>query len=355
MALRMGDTHSNSVSAGGSTFLDELRMAEGIGPGLPFPGSKKPQKVRVLCCLCAVLCLFGPKAANAQQSSMGTVATHDARVTGGLEVHGEEALLLANASVTALDRPAPVTLSRGGRVLVCSTSEFHLLRSGGGGALLFGLNRGAFQLSTDSRTEDMILTPDMKLTPLTMGTLDLSLRVTPEGDTCVNNAGPKAPVLLITDAFSTSNYRVLPGQHLLFVKGDLHRVVDHERSPCGCPAMPLPQTFALAPGQTMTAAQAAAAHPFPEAESAGLASTPVSTNQAPPGTANEQISTSLSYADGTGVPSPTAASPGDSAGTQVAGGSASSPIGPAVGQAPGHGLGSAVRRFFHRLFHPGSE
>ena len=331
-----------------------------IGTGLSFPVPRWVEKMGVRC-LCTILCLLGPEAVNAQQSSMGRVATHDARVTGGLEVHGEEAVLLTNASITALDRPAPVTLSRGGRVLVCSTSEFHLLRSGGGGALLFGLNRGAFQLSTESRTEDMILTPDMKLTPLTKGTLDLSLRVTPEGDTCVSNAGPAAPVLLVTDAFSTSNYRVLPGQHLLFVKGDLRKVVDHERSSCGCPATTLPQTFALAPGQTMTAAQAAAAHPFPEAESAGLASAPASANQAPAGTTNEQISTSLSYADGTALPSPTAAGANGVAGTSAAGmqstgtpatlGATSS----LAGQAPGHGLGSAVRRFFHRLFHPGSE
>lgn len=284
---------------------------------------------------------------------MGTVATRDARVTGSLEVHGEEARLLTNVGVTALDRTAPITLSRGGDVLVCSTSEFHLLRSGSNGALIFGLNRGALQLQSEARPQDLILTPDMKLMPVTQGLLDVSLRVTPEGDTCVENAGARAPVLLVTDAFSSANYRILPGQHLLFVKGDIHKVVDHERSSCGCPAAVQPQAIASTPGKPVTPAQAAAAHPFPEAQSTGLAPTETPGNQASAGTASTQVSTSFSYADGqaappvVGAPAPAAAPAASAVGVTPS----SSPTTPT---AP-HGLGSALRRFFHRIFHPGSS
>ena len=284
------------------------------------------------------------------QESMGVVATRDARVTGGLEVHGERAELVRNVSVTALDRTAPITLSRGGTVLVCSTSEFHLLRSGGAGALVFGLNRGALEIESEGHTGDVVLTPDLKLAPITPGPLQLALRVTPEGDTCVDNAGLKAPVLLVSDAFSASSYRVLPGQHVLFVKGDLHQVVDHERALCGCPSAVAPQIASLRPGQTMTAAQAAAVHPFPEAQSAGLAPVSSPANQAPVGTASSQVTTSFSYADGEGKP------PAQAPGAAVSTGRG---LGPKAAQAAPpaaeySGFGNALRRFFHKLFHPSS-
>ncbi len=301
-----------------------------------------------------LFCLLPPAYAvcAAQQQPMGVVATRDARVTGGLEVHGDQAQLLTNASVTALDRTAPIVLTRGGDVLVCATSEFHLLRSGPGGALIFGLNRGALQIQSESRLQDVVLTPDLKFTPLTSGALDLSLRVTPEGDTCVDNAGAKAPVLLVTDPFSSANYRVLPGQHMLFVKGDIHRVVDRERSPCGCPANVAPQVVAATPGKPLTPAQAAAAHPFPEAQSAGLASAATPANGAPVGTASSQVTTSFSYDDGQGKPPGSAdTSPNPAASRAAQTGEATTE---AAASPPNGGFGGALRRFFHRLFHPGS-
>ena len=273
---------------------------------------------------------------------MGSVATRDARVTGGLEVGGEVARLMNNASVTANDRAAPVALSRGGHVLVCSTSEFHLLRSGASGALIFGLNRGAIELYSDTAPGDVVLTPDLKLTPVTKGSFDLRVRVTREGDTCVENAGTSAPVLNATDAFTTANYRILPGQHLLFVNGDLHRVVDHERSPCGCPSA-LPPMIAGNVGQPGSAA--AMAHPFPQAESQGLATPAASGNEAPVGTASSQVSTTFSYNDGQGTPPP--------GGASAATGTASAAVPVAAKPAKEGGFFHAIGHFFHRIFHGG--
>lgn len=268
-------------------------------------------------------------------TSMGAVATRDARVTGGLEVQGDVARLLTNASVVAYDHDAPVALARGGHVMVCSTSEFHLLHSGATGSLVFGLNRGALEISTEAQMQDAVLTPDLKFTPVTRGQWDLRLRVTREGDTCVDNAGPQAPVLIVSDPFSSANYRVLPGQHLLFVKGDLHKVVDHERSPCGCPPIASPRALARNPGQPATAAQAAAAHPFPQAESEGLAAPPEPSNEATPGTASSQVTTSFSYGEGQGRPPSVADAP--------------APAQPQAQPEQG-GFFHALGRFFHHLF-----
>ena len=311
---------------------------------------------RIATCLLPARTVLGgllvlPLATGAQTTqggeAMGSVNARDARVTGGLEVQGDTTRLLTNVSITANDRPAPVRLQRGGGVLVCSTSEFHLLRSGASGALIFGLDRGAIEVVTQSRPQDAVLTPDLKLVPVTQGLLDLKLRVTREGDTCVDNTGAGSPVLNVSDPFSSASYRVLPGQHLMFVKGDLHKVVDHERSSCGCPttAEAPPKVAAATPGSPVSPAQAAAAHPFPQAESEGLAPTTEASNAAPVGTASSQVTTTFNYGEGEGPPP----SIGPEAATGVTGSTGAAEAEPAKPPEP-TGFFHAIGHFFHKLF-----
>ena len=87
---------------------------------------------------------------------------------GGLEVRGEKgANLVSNSSITAYSSTAPVDLERGGEVLVCSTSQFHLLRSGAGESLSFGLDRGAIEIRSPSQPQDVI--PDAQDSALYAG------------------------------------------------------------------------------------------------------------------------------------------------------------------------------------------
>ena len=308
-------------------------------------------------------------AAHPQQpapASMGTVPTRDALVTGGLEVHGDSARLLTNASITAYDHSAAITLARGGEVLVCATTQFHLLHSGTENSLLFGLDRGAIELHTDSSPQDVILTPDIRFTLEHPGHFDLRLRVTPNGDTCVENAGANAPVLTLADPFSDASYRLIPGQHVLFEHGSLREVVDNERSPCGCPPAPAPvQQIASTPnpnpGQPTTPTAAAAEHPFPAAASQGLAPVTAPANSEPAGENHTQVATVLSYdsahpdavppsAVEPPKPTPTApqtASTGSPTGTGASTSSAPPPTPPGA-----HDLVHALGHFFHKLFHP---
>ena len=305
--------------------------------------------LRVLCVQprAAVCVLVFSVAANAQ-SPMGTVATHDALVTGGLEVRGERANLISNASITAYDRTAPLDLARGGQVLVCATSQFHLLHSGTGSSLLFALDRGAFELRSTSQPQDVILTPDLRFSLASPGELDLRIRVTPNGDTCVDNAGTKAPTLQLADVFSNATYRLSPGQHVLFEHGSLSEVVDRETSSCGCPE-PAPAPILTA--NATPAEKAAVQNPFPAAVSQGLApAQPPTNNSSPAGEKHTQISATLisgsDQPDSTAVPPP--ANPTPAAATTVA--TTQPPPSP-----PGaHDLAHAIGHFFHKLFHPGS-
>ncbi|MGA7157050.1 MAG: nuclease [Acidobacteriaceae bacterium] len=292
---------------------------------------------------CGLVGMGGARGMGQEQGArvMGTVATKDALVTGGLEVKGDRARLMSNTSVTAYDHTAEVKLERGGDVLVCATSQFHLLRVGAGKSLMFGLDRGALELHTPTETQDLILTPDIRFTVEAKGSYDLRVRVTRNGDTCVENAGKKAPVLMLNDAFSRASYRVLPGQHVLFEHGDLREVVDNERSPCGCPSGAEPEDVAA---NASPAERAAAAHPFPAAQSEGLAPTEPAGNS-PVGEKQTQVSTSLSYAAGQAPPVSTMETPEQI----IADGEAAPVRAPKVK----HGFGYKFRRFWYRLFHPG--
>jgi len=305
-------------------------MMDGVyhSMGRPFP--------RQLTFAAALFAAVPAMATRAQQppapQPMGVVATADALVTGGLEVQGSRARLVSNASVTAYDHPAAIELARGGDVLVCATSQLHLLHSGTGQALLFGLDRGALEIHSPTDVQDVILTPDIRFTVEQLGALDLRLRVTRDGDTCVENAGARAPVLMLSDAFSQASYRLLPGQHVLFEHGSLREVVDNERSPCGCPT----------PAPARNAAEAA--HPFPAAISEGLAAPPASANAAPPGEKHTQVTETLSY--GAGQPPPPAL-------TDTSIPAATTSTAPPPTPPGAHDLIHALGRFFHKLFTPG--
>jgi hypothetical protein len=271
-------------------------------------------------------------------------------------------VLTGSAGITARDHTAPITLGRGGTVRVCQTSVLHVSESRSAkidAPLLFSLDRGAIEIHMAGTLNDSILTPDLRFTVVNAGPLDLRVRVARNGDTCVDNRGPAAPTLNISDPFGEALYQVSAGQHVLFEHGSLHEVVDHERSPCGCPdekGMSVADAL-LASGGTKTVAPVAAAppavqvtappavaaavqpptqpaaqpdlqaelhsaeqtaahsavraaeqHPFPTAISEGLAPAP-EIPQAAPGTVHAQIADTLSYNAPMSTPATTAAAP----------------------------------------------
>src|ERR1035437_1739996 len=249
------------------------------------------------------------------QQLIGYVNTHDAEITGASDVLDGQAVLTGSVSITAKDHTAPITLGRGGTARVCQTSVLHVTESREvtlAAPLLFSLDRGAIEILTNATPSDAIMTPDLRFTVRNSGPLDLRMRVARNGDTCVENRGPGAPTLAVSDPFGESMYELRAGQHVLFEHGSLHEVVDRESTPCGCPdpkGMSMADALlAAGPGASsgptvaeqsaeQAAAEQAAAraailaankHPFPDAISAGLA--PVDEVPAvPPGETYVQI------------------------------------------------------------------
>ena len=268
----------------------------------------------------AAFALLACEHARAQQP-IGTVPQQDATVNGTLQVTSGRVQLLGSTTVTAHDHTAQVSLARGGSIRVCATSGLHLTAGKPAAAaaeqpLLLALDRGAVEINTRATPTDAVMTPDLRLAALTPGPLDLRLRVTSNGDTCVESRGSNAPTLIINETFGEGTYQLRPGQHVLFEHGSLKQVVDQETSPCGCPE-PTPVSVAdtgttsstpAAPGTPVAPKQAEQQHPFPAAVSEGLAPG-AEVPSAPAGEPHAQVAATLSY-DANGTHTPDSLDPG---------------------------------------------
>jgi len=289
--------------------------------------------------LAFALVLLSRLPAPAQQL-IGYVSTRDADVTGASDVMDGHAVLSGAAGVTAKDHTAPITLGRGGTVRVCQTSVLRLTESKAAAQraapLLLSLDRGAIEVEMAATVSDAIMTPDLRFALRGPGPLDLRLRVSRNGDTCVENRGPGAPTLAVSDPFGEAMYELLPGQHVLFEHASLREVVDHESVPCGCPEGMSVAEALLAPGAGAAAATPAQ-HPFPAAISEGLAPE-ADVPQAPPGQVHSQVTDSLSYSAQPAAPASLAAPA-----------AAPSPA-PAAAPPPPRDLVHVVGHFFRRLF-----
>jgi hypothetical protein len=281
------------------------------------------------------------------QSTIGTVAMQDATVSGDLSVTNGRAVLVGSSTVIAKDHTAEIALNRGGTVRVCATSGLHLTQTQSTGTqpLMLALDRGAIEVQTGALANDVVISPDLRFSVRAGGPLDLRLRVTKNGDTCVENKGASAPTLSITDQFGEASYELHPGQHVLFEHGSLKEVVDNESSPCGCPATAPGLSIAdalLASGGPST--PAAAEHPFPAAVSEGLAPAPP-VPQSAPGVAHAQVAATLGYSgDGTGTIAGTPA-PSSSSSAIAPLASVTPPPPP-----PQQGFAHRIGRFFKHLF-----
>ena len=188
--------------------------------------------------------------------------------------------------------------------------------------LMMAMDHGAVELSfATGRNSDILMTPDFRILIGGPGAAEVKVRLGQHGDTCVDNAGANAPYVLVTSVFDGGDYRVQPGQRVMFEHGSLHEVVDNEKEPCGCPPA------------------APKGNEFPLAQSEGLAPLPKPTPGIEvQGAAPSQVVEPLVYKSEDHAPQPTAdAQP-----------AAVQPAKPAAKKKSGF-LGG-IGRFFRRLF-----
>ncbi len=258
-----------------------------------------------------------------------------ATVTGALEVTGGKAIIAASGAITSGAATTEVLLPHRGTLRVCASTTVKLavdssVAAGDTPGLLMALDHGAVEASfATGRNADILLTPDFRILIGGPGAADVKVRLGDHGDTCVDNPGANAPYVLVTSVFDNSNYRVQPGQRVMFQHGNLQEVVDQEKEPCGCPAPPKPDT-----------------NDFPMAQSAGLAPLPPPASAPPENAAKPQISEPLVFQSA--APAlPAAEPPATSTATSPAA-PATQPTQPPATKKPS--FFSRVGRFFRRIF-----
>jgi hypothetical protein len=291
------------------------------------------------------------------------VSTEGVTVSGSLEVANGKAAVGNNGTITAGDRTANINLARGGTLRLCSTTTAHLSRDSSiadvqSSALMISLDRGALEASyATGKYSDVLMTPDFRILISGPGQADLKIRVSPKGDTCVDNHGANAPYVTVASLLDGGLYRVQPDQRVLFEHGSLSEVVDNESESCGCPPAPV----SVADAGTTTTNPARPAKPvggpsstpadttFPLAQSEGLAPTPppAAAPSAPPGQAHAQVTVPLVYNSDTPAPPPSqdAAPQSSPAPTAVA----AAPTQPPAKKSGG-GFFHSIGHFFARLF-----
>jgi len=174
-------------------------------------------------------------------------------VTGALEVTRGKAIIATSGTVTSGTETTEVMLPRRGVLRVCAATTVKLSSDAGAPegvvpGLMMAMDHGAVEASfATGRDSDILLTPDFRILIGGPGAADVKVRLGANGDTCVDNAGVNAPYVLVTSVFDGGDYRVQPGQRVMFQHGSLHEVVDQEKEPCGCPAATKgPNEFPLA-------------------------------------------------------------------------------------------------------------
>jgi hypothetical protein len=255
-----------------------------------------------------------------------------AKVTGALEVTSNKAIIAASGSVTSGAETTEVILPHRGVLRVCASTTVKLaadasVPEGETPGLMMALDHGAVEMSfATGRNSDILLTPDFRILIGAPGAAEVKVRLGPHGDTCVDNVGANAPYVLVTSVFDNGDYRVQPGQRVMFEHGSLREVVDNEKEPCGCPP-PAPK-----------------GNEFPLAQSEGLAPLPKpAPSSANPANATAPPIEPLVYKSADHAPQPTA---------EVA------PAASAEGNAPAAkpaakkkgGFFGGIGRFFKRIF-----
>jgi hypothetical protein len=303
-----------------------------------MPNSWQAQALRLLCSF-AVLAAALPLAGQTPAASPYIASTRaqalqaaGVQISGDVHVANGDMELGNGSTITAGSETVPITLNRGGELRLCATTSIHLSRDSSiqaadASGLMLALDRGAIEAHYEtSKYSDVLLTPDLRILISGPGDADLSIRVSRQGDTCIDNRGPKAPYITVTSPLEGGLYRVQPGQHVSFQHGSLREVVDTEHEPCGCPAplsianagtpapigTPLaPSSVAPAPTGVAPAASTGAVqtHPlggpsstpadtaFPLAVSEGLTQRPLppTTPIAAPGEVHAQVAVPFRY------------------------------------------------------------
>jgi hypothetical protein len=189
--------------------------------------------------LCAIPFFAVPIAASAQQT-IGELYATDASVKGSVILASSGTSVLSGSSIQAGAQSATLKLERGGSLLVCEGTKLSVTASQNGRELLFSLNSGNLEMNYPLGAEaDTLLTPDFRLLLPGPGTVHVAVRITPQGDTCVQSLPWNVSAIVVSESMGDATYQVKPDEAVIFRGGHLSDAVKSKGN-CGCPTSRVP-------------------------------------------------------------------------------------------------------------------
>ena len=185
--------------------------------------------------------------ARAQQN-IGELYATDASVKGSVILAGSGTSVLSGSQIAAGTQTATLKLERGGSVLVCPGTSLSVSSSENGRRLMFSVNSGNLEFDYPiGSSSDSLLTPDFRLLLPGPGTIHVALRVSGNGDTCVQSLPTNSSALLVSEAMGDESYQVKQDEAVLFKGGHIQGATRNRQS-CGCPAAAPVQVAHMPPG-----------------------------------------------------------------------------------------------------------
>ncbi len=201
----------------------------------------------------------------AAQQTLGELYATDASVKGSVVLAGSGTSVLSGSSIQAGAQAATLKLDRGGSLLVCEGTKLSLTASQTGREMLFSLNSGNVELNYPLGAEaDTLLTPDLRLLLPGPGTVHVAVRVTPQGDTCVQSLPWNTSAIVVSETMGDATYQVKSDEAVLFKGGHLGEA-SRSKQNCGCPSSPPTQVAKVAPPPPPTTVQPKPAQPMASA------------------------------------------------------------------------------------------
>ena len=201
------------------------------------------------CLFVTALAVVALEASALAQQAIGQLYASDASVKGSVVLAGSGTGVLSGSSIEAGTQAATLKLERGGSVVVCEGTKLSITSSQTGRELLFSLNGGNLELNYPLGTEaDTLLTPDLRLLLPGPGTVHVAVRITPQGDTCVQSLPQNASAIVVSESMSDATYQVKPDEAVIFKEGHLNQA-SRTKEKCGCPAPPTQVAKPAAPPQ----------------------------------------------------------------------------------------------------------
>ena len=134
------------------------------------------------------------------QQTLGELYATDARVKGSVILAGSGTSVLSGSSIAAGAQNATLKLERGGSLLVCSGTNLSVNASQNGRELMFSLNSGNLEMNYPlGAAADTLLTPDLRLLLPGPGTVHIALKVSPQGDTCVQSLQWNVAAIVVSE------------------------------------------------------------------------------------------------------------------------------------------------------------